>query len=120
MFVFELVDSYARGMAAYSIYNTPPTRLELISQASKAIREESIEAYEELKALRLYAFIEEMCDVWHTIILALAMSILPDRVPAVWVPIFFIAGVMSPMKQGRRYRYRSLINPQEERVSQER
>jgi hypothetical protein len=54
--------------------------LELISQATRAVKEETIEAFEELLNLNLSAFVGEMFDVWHTIIVAFSMTVVPDVV----------------------------------------
>jgi hypothetical protein len=79
----------------------------MINQAYSAVKDEVFEAYEELRILNMSSFIKEMFDVWHTIIVAISMSVAPTSVLQsrdFWIPIFFLSGVVSPMKQGERYR----------------
>ena len=94
---------YGRGMVEYRINNWNG-RSEAMSMAL-ATRDEIIEVIEAIADRDFGGFIAESCDVWHGIVMTLALLVFGSWMrirPLYWV--FYILCPLTAWKHGERYR----------------
>lgn len=104
--MFSILNGYASGQANYSKFNTPNNSKDNLNQALNALYSEINEAFLEFRRFRLIDFVNELFDVWHTTIVVSVMISLPYSVQCsklIWYLVFFGGGIVTPMKQGKRY-----------------
>lgn len=113
-FFLVTIDAYAAGMAEYRKMNVP--RLENERNFSVSLRnfeslrqatvDELVEMKEDIRHRWFLSAFKECCDVWHSVVVAVVVTCLPLNIlirPLIWYFVFFAAGVVTPLKHGRRF-----------------
>ena len=105
---------YCRGMASYVRVNEADvenraTRCGLVLDA---VRDEANEVLYHAKRCECIAVLMELFDIWHALIKLCYVALLPRawlQHDLVWLPAFFLSGIVPAIKHARRYRYSGCI-----------
>ena len=103
----RILHGYSIGMAKYRELNDKNlTRKLAIQNSLLSINEEFIEYVNDLKKLNLKNAFYELCNVYHTLVVALVSVIFPSyitRKSYIWYLVFFWSGILTPVKHSRRF-----------------